>query len=167
MLLDIIVLRLLHIISGAFWVGTILFMVMFLRPRLREFSSGVDRRLTGSVERVVGTATGVSGLITVVAGIALALRLRWGHLDTFFNTGWGYAILVGFIAAMAAFVAGGLSGGTSARLASITDGFADAPPGDDELAQVQELDARLVRLERIHALFIVIAVASMASARFV
>ena len=102
-----------------------------------------------------------------MAGIALALRLRGGHLDTFFNTGWGYAILVGFIAAMLAFVAGGLSGGTSARLASITDGFADEPPDDDQLAQVQALDARLVRLERIHALFIVIAVASMASARFV
>ena len=34
--IDIVVLRLLHIVSGAFWVGTILFMALILRPKLRS-----------------------------------------------------------------------------------------------------------------------------------
>jgi uncharacterized membrane protein len=159
--IDFVVLRILHIVSGAFWVGTIVFMALILRPRL--ISLGVDRRVTQSIDRAVNAATGIAGLITVSAGIGLVLRLRWGHLDTFFNTGWGYAILIGFIAAMAAFAAGGMEGSASGRAASISNGQS----GGDDAATLQALDARVVRLQRFHALFVLIAVGSMASARFV
>ena len=36
------------------------------------------------VPSMLGSAT-----VTIAAGLFLALRLRWGHLDTFFDTGWG------------------------------------------------------------------------------
>ena len=161
--IDIVILRILHIVSGAFWVGTILFMALILRPKLISLGAGVDRRLTQSIDRAVNAATGVAGLITVAAGIGLVLKLRWGHFDTFFDSGWGYAILIGFIAAMGAFTMGGMAGGAIARAASISNG----QPGGEDAATLQALDARIVRLERLHALFLLIAVGSMASARFV
>ena len=160
--IDIVVLRLLHIVSGAFWVGTILFMVLILRPRLRSLSVSVDRRLTQSIDRAVNSATGIAAVITVVAGIGLVLRLRWGRLDTLFDSGWGLAILVGFVASMGAFVVGAME----ARAISIGDrltgnGF------ESVAASLQTIDARIAFLGRLHVLFILIAVGSMASARFV
>ena len=167
MLIDVVVLRILHIVSGAFWVGTILFMALFLRPRLRSLGSEVNRRLTISIESAVNISTGISAVITVLAGIALVFRLRGGRLDTFFNSGWGYAILIGFIAAMAAFVLGGMSANISSRTASIIDEMQGSSPSGDQSTLLQELDGRMVLLERLHALFVLIAVGSMASARFV
>lgn len=165
--IDIVVLRLLHIIFGALWVGTILFMVLFLRPRLRSLGAEANRKLTNAIERAVDKSTGISGTITVIAGITLALRLRWGHLDTFFNTGWGYAILIGFIAAIAAFVAGGMSTGIPAKATLIIDEMQVDSSNDEQSILLKDLDSRLIVLERLHALFVLIAVGSMASARFV
>ena len=49
------------------------------------------------VVRLWSTVSGVAAVVTIAAGVTLALRLRWGHLDTFLSTGWGWAILIGFI----------------------------------------------------------------------
>ena len=94
-------------------------MTLFLRPRLRSLGFEANRSLINSIEWVVNASTGISAVVTVVAGIVLVLRLRGNSLDTLFNTGWGYAILIGFIAAMGAFVPGAMSAKISARAASI------------------------------------------------
>ena len=159
--IDFVALRILHIVFGAFWVGTMVFMALILRPRL--VSLGVDRKVIQSIDKAVNTATGIAALITVAAGVGLLLRLRWGHFDTFFDSGWGYAILLGIIAAIGAFALGGMEQSTSARAASMSSG----PPGGDNEAVLEVLDARVVRLQRLHALFVLVAVGSMASARFV
>ena len=159
---DLVVLRLLHIVFGAFWVGTILFMALILRPRLTSLSTSVDRRLTLSIDRAVNTATGIAGLITVAAGIGLVFRLRWGRLNTLFDSGWGFAILVGFVAAMGAFVVGAM------EACAISIGDRLTGDGSESVeASLQTIDARIAFLGRLHALFILIAVGSMASARFV
>lgn len=110
----------------------------------------------------IAVALGVSAAITVFAGVALALRLRWGRLDAFFNTEWGYAILIGFIAAIVASVLGGVGGATSKRLVHL---YESDTKGD--AATLQKLDNRLVMINRVYALFVLIAVVSMASARFI
>ena len=161
--IDIVVLRLLHIVSGAFWVGAILFTAFILRPRLMSPESGANRRLRQSIDRAVNSSTGIAGLITVAAGIGLALRLRWGHLDTFFNSGWGFAILIGFIAAMCAFVLGAME----ARTISAVNGLSEDNPDSVDAAALQSLEGRILVLGRVHALLVLIAVGSMASARFV
>ena len=158
--IDIVVLRLLHIVSGAFWVGTILFMVLILRPKLS--SLGSDRMLVRSMDRAVNSATGIAGVITVAAGIGLVLKLRWGHLDTLLDSGWGIAILIGFIAAIGAFVIGAME----ARAISTSNGVSGDNP-ESVATNLQAIDARIAVLGRLHALFVLIAVGSMASARFV
>ena len=159
---EIIVLRLLHIIAGVFWVGAVLFIVVVLDPKLRTLGPDVQHKIYKAIGGQISAVLGVSSAVTILAGIALALRLRWGHLDTFFNTGWGYAILVGFIAAVVAAILGGMSEATSRRLVLLYE----SDSGNDTAA-FQKSDKRLAVLYRLYAIFVLIAVASMASARFI
>lgn len=167
MQIDIVIFRVLHIVFGAFWVGTALFMALFLRPRLMLISSEINRKLIISIEQAVNVSTGISGVVTILAGIVLVIKLRGSRLDTLFNTGWGYAILIGIIAAICAFIAGGISASLYARAASLANETQDPSPGDTKSASASDLDSRIVIFERLHAMFVLIAVGSMASARFV
>ena len=113
---EIIILRLLHIVAGVFWAGAVLFIVLVFDPKVRALGPEIQHKIYKVMAGRIAIALGVSAAITVFAGVALALRLRWGRLDAFFNTEWGYAILIGFIAAIVASILGWLGGATSKRL---------------------------------------------------
>ena len=152
-------LRIVHIVAGVFWAGSAFFLALILEPRLRVLGPAIQRP-------VMGPALGTSAIITMSAGIWLALRLRWGHLDKFFSSEWGYAILVGFVASLLAFSTGVASGVISAKMANLGRAIEGRPPSPEEGAQLQLLAGRLTRLTRAMAVLVFIAVGSMASARF-
>ncbi len=99
-------------------------------------------------------------MATIVAGVTLALRLRWGHLDTFLSAGWGWAILIGFISAILSMAFGERFDSTLRRVKSGHEGQADA-------AETERLINSMTGFLRLSTLFVVIAAGSMASARFV
>ena len=115
----------------------------------------------------MGPALIGSAVITIVAGITLALRLRWGHLDTFFDTGWGWAMLIGFVAAIGALSTGVTTIVNANRLVGLGREVAGREPSPDEGALMQRLATRLPRLARSTAVMVIIAIGTMASARFV
>ena len=88
-------LRIVHTGFGVFWVGTGIFIAFILLPRLRS-----DRAKTqAAVWRVITrfeVIFPISTLMVVATGVAIAIKVKWGVLDTFFASGWGYAILIGF-----------------------------------------------------------------------
>ena len=164
---EFVVLRLLHIVFGAFWVGSAVFLAAVLEPRLRALGPAIQRPVMRELGRVMGPVIGISGLITISAGITLALRLRWDTLDKWFSTGWGWAILIGFIASMLAMAAGGATDATGRRMGQISSDPEQGPPSPEQIAEMQRLGARLTTLVRAAAVLVLIAVGSMASARFV
>lgn len=86
---EFVILRNLHIVFGVFWTGTAVFLATILEPRLRALGPAVQGPVMGSLMPALTPSMLGSAAITIGAGVALALRLRWGHLDTFFDTGWG------------------------------------------------------------------------------
>ena len=96
---EFVILRILHIVSGVFWAGSAIFLATILEPRLRALGPAVQGPLMRALIPVMVPAMLFSATITIAAGITLALRLRWDDLDSFLNTGWGWAILIGFVAA--------------------------------------------------------------------
>ena len=92
----ILVLRLLHIVSGAFWVGSVIFAVLFVEPTAKAFGAVGERFLahalfrTGLVPILVGAAT-----LAIGAGATLywidssGLRLEWitSHTGLGFTAG--------------------------------------------------------------------------------
>ena len=153
-------LRIIHIVSGTFWVGSALFMVLIFLPRLRGLAPDTRDTVMEEIVRPWSTVMGAAAVVTIAVGVTLALRLRWGHLDTFLSTGWGLAILIGFISAILSMALGGRFDST---LRQIRSGHERQLVAADTERLVNSMTWSL----RLSTLFVVIAVGSMAAARFV
>ena len=165
--IEFVVVRLLHIVSGALWVGAAVFLAFVLGPRVAALGPAVEGPVMGAIGRATGPVMGAAGAITILAGVYMALRLRWGSLDRWFDTGWGWARALGFVVSIAAMALGGATDAAVSKIAGISEGMAGRPPSPEEAAEMQRLSAQVRTLGRVAAVLVVIAVGSMASARFV
>ena len=125
------------------------------------------RRSLRTGSPVMGPVLIGSAVITIVAGVTLALRLRWGNLDTFFDTGWGWAIALGFVTAIAAISSGVITIISANRMLALAGSIRDRAPTAEEASTLQRLAGRLPLLARFTAVMVLIAIGTMASARFV
>ena len=164
---EFVILRILHIDFGVFWAGSAIFLATILEPRLRALGPAVQGPVMRALIPVMVPAMLFSATITIAAGITLALRLRWDDLDSFLNTGWGWAILIGFVASMVAYTIGMMTSAAGRRMVALGASIEGRPPTPDEGARIQQLGSRLTLYGRANAVLVIIAVVSMASARFV
>ncbi len=167
MTFDIIFLRLLHIIFGSFWVGSAIFFAFILEPQTRALGPDVRRPVMAAVGRVMGRSLTVSAVISILAGLALVLRLRLGDLGALFESGWGWAILAGFLASLAALVFNGLSGMSMARLERLEAALQGRQPTQEEAARLEGLRRRMRRTAQGAAVLLIVTVIAMAVARYV
>ena len=156
---ELVILRILHIGFGVFWVGSALFMSLILEPRLRALGPAIQRPVMMAIAPIMGPAVGISGGITIAAGITLYLRLPRGGLDRLFDDAWSWAIFAyGFGIGVAV---------TTARMAKLGRSIVEGePPSPEVMGQMQRLSSRVRLFVRLAATLLVIAVISMAPARF-
>jgi len=165
----ILVLRLLHIVSGAFWVGSIVMAVLFIEPTAKALGASGERFLahaifrTGLAPILVGAATLAIGtgaaLYWIVSG---GLRIEWITSST------GLGFTAGALAALAAYaIALIVLGPQFDRLAALLDTppasevEAPSPDGKSKLNE-----ARLRRWSLIEVSLLLFALAAMATARY-
>ncbi len=158
-----IFLRIVHIVSGALWVGGGILLTGFMWPRAAALGPAVAGPFNRAANPVAGMAFTIAGVLVIASGTAMAVRARWDALDTFFSFGWGYAILIGFICTVIALGIGAAvvrpAGG---RIAALTSG----PPDPSDMPEIMRLGQR-VRFWGTFAIgLVVIAAGSMAAARF-
>ncbi len=163
-----VLLRILHIVSGVFWVGTLFFMEIILEPRLRALGPTMQNPVMGALMPVLMPVNIVNATITILSGVAMTLIMRGSALGTFLATGWGWAILLGFVTTIAAAVVGfGFVVPAGLRLGKLGQSIQGRPPSPDEAQQMGQLSARIRTLTRIIFVLLIIAVGTMAAARFV
>ncbi len=121
----------------------------------------------GALAPVMAKVMLTAASITIIAGVILVLRLRSGHLDTIFDTGWGWAMLIGFLASIGAFTTGLMTSALAKRMVALGGAIAGRAPTPEEGAEMQSLSARLPRIGRATAIMSLVAIGSMAAARFV
>lgn len=161
-----IILRILHITFGVFWVGGSLFLTLVLEPRLRPLGPPVQGRVMQAIMPVITPWFTISSIVVVVTGAAVALRFR--SLDDFFVTDWGWAIAAGLVATLGAVVVGmGFTSPAGRRMAVVSQGMQGRPPTPDEAQEMGRLSGRLVAMSRLSAALLVVAVITMAAARYV
>ena len=164
---EMVTLRLIHIVFGVLWAGSATFFAFILQPRLQKLGPTIMGPVMGAIAPITAKVLLTSAGITIAAGVTLALRLRWGNLDTFLSTGWGWAILIGFLASIGALSTGISTAVLSKRMISLGSEIAGRAPTPEEGAEMQRLAVRLPRMSRATAVMTLIAVGTMASARFV
>ena len=162
-----IALRILHIVFGVYWAGVTAFDVFILEPRLRTLGSANRSRVFRALVPIMSPSLGLSAVIILGTGIAMTFRMR-GSLEGIFATGWGWAMLVAFVATVSAFiVAGVFSLPATIRLKRLERSMEGREPNPDELRQLEQIMDSTRTMERILFVLIFIGLVAMPVARFV
>ncbi len=169
---SLIVLRLIHIVAGMFWVGAILFVAGFLLPSLPAIgpAAGVLMDQVARARRLTLWMM-TTALLTVFSGVLLYSRDSDGFSSAaWLGSGPGRTFGLGGILAIVTVVVGmGITSPTARRMGALggrarAEGRAPTP---DEGAELDRLRARLMRSSRVQAVLLVLTAAAMAVARYV
>lgn len=163
----IVTLRILHIVFGTFWAGTIIFSTLILEPALKRLGPGIQNPVMKTLMPALTPAMMLSSLVVLGSGVAMTLIMRWGALDLLLASAWGWAMLAGFAATLAAIVIGfGVMAPSGMQIEKLAKSFEGRAPTPDEAHKLQGLNARIETLSRVDFVLILFAVGAMAAARY-
>ena len=165
-----IVFRFIHVFSAILWVGSAFALFVFVEPTVAAFGPEGGKFVGYMVEKrkLPVVITSLSGL-TVLGGIVLYLETSSGFDPDWITSGPGLGFTIGAVAALAAFLLGLLQirptvNKMSALGAEIQS--AGGPPQPEQLAAMQRLTEHFRALGRRDLVLILIAAATMSTARY-
>ena len=165
-----IAMRLVHIVLGVFWAGTLFFFVTFLEPSLRAAGPNGAPVMQGLVKRgYLNILPAIAGL-TILSGLVLYWRLSGGLTPGWVTSRYGMSLTVGGVASLIAFAIGVLVMRRAAlRIGSLaaTLQSAEGAAREEIMAGIQSLQVRARVSARWVAALLAVAVAAMAVARYV
>lgn len=165
----VIVLRLLHILSGVFWVGAALMLTYFISPTVgatKEAGQGFMRHFMGNTK--FNLAMWTSAITSVIAGAIL----YWIDSDGFSSAwvrsgpGIGFGIAAGF--ALLGLIVGIFQNRNSNAMAQLGGQIQSqrTPPSPEQTAKLQSLGKALAVGGTLNASFLILATVGMAIARY-
>ena len=171
MLHEFIVLRLVHILGGIFWVGSGIFTSFFLIPALAASGSGAGQIMAGLQRRKLFTVLPIVAVLTILSGLRLMWLTSGGFAPAYFASSNGRTYAASGVAAIIAFLLSLLVARPAAiRTASLGASRASAP---DDAARAR-IDGQLAALRRrgevasaIAVTLLILGAAGMAIARYV
>jgi uncharacterized membrane protein len=163
-----ILLRLIHILAGIFWVGAVFVVAGFLVPTVRETGREGGRFMQHLAQRRrLPVFLGIAALLTVLSGFAMYGRLVSSTHGQWASTRPGIGYGVGALAAILGVIAGAaISGSAARRMAAIGQTAATAGPSAEQQAEMGRLQARIALGSRITAGLLAVAAGAMAVARY-
>lgn len=165
-----VVLRVVHILAGIFWVGAALTTLLFIQPTARELgpAAGPFMMHLAGRKRLIDFVLSAAGL-TVLAGLLMYWRVSGGLDPDWIGTAPGLSLTVGALCAIAAFAIGG-SIVRPTIMANLAIGRAVAesggPPTPEQAAELQALQRRSIAAGKAIVPLLIVAVIGMAAARY-
>lgn len=162
-----IVLRIIHILSGIFWVGTTLFSVLFFTPSIKAAGPAGGTVMGKLALTQFPMAMATSGILTLVAGILMYWIDSGGFQANWISTPPGIIITIGGAAGIFAFLLGLIvQRPASARMAILQKEIqAAGQPTSSQLNEMRVLQDRVAKTSQWVVALMVIAVLGMAIAR--
>lgn len=166
----LIVLRIIHIVTGTFWAGGSFVMTGYVEPTVR--AAGDDGR---RFMQRLGATSGFSRAMAVAAGsnVLAGLWLLWivsdGYRPAFFEAGRGLALGLGMLTGIAAFVVGfALQNRSIRRMTALGQAIAASgkPPSPEQTAEMAQHNERVRLGGRIVSALLLVTVGLMAAARY-
>lgn len=166
----VIVLRLVHVVAGAIWVGMATFVTYYLQPAIQEAGPEGGKVMAALQRRGVMTVMPILAVATLVSGLWLYMRAAGGQHAEFARSGPGIAFGVGGLAAIAAWVIGMfMMRPAMMKAVGLMQSLGSAAtPQDREriAAEAGRLRARGARVGKAVTHLLFFAVAAMAVARY-
>jgi hypothetical protein len=167
----VVLLRLIHILTGVFWAGTLIFFVTFLEPSVRDAGPGGAGVMQGLMRRHYLNIMPIIAGLTILSGADLMRRVSGGFAAEWFGSPLGMTLSVGSGAALVAFVIGvGVMRPAALRVGRLAKAAAETTePAMQEArqAEIHGLRRRSMLAARWVAAMLTGAVACMAVARYV
>lgn len=157
---EIIFLRLLHIVPGVIWVGSIIFFAFVLQPALSKTGSEHFGPVMQSLVKPMQALLHSSAWMTIIFGLAMAFRVRDPLFDFLWSTNWGIAIVLGFVTALVGYGLGVISGRYSKKIISVSAVTSQDP-------EARDLQNRAMMFSKMSALLVVLSVVTMAIAQHI
>jgi hypothetical protein len=166
----VLILRVIHIVAGVFWVGSILFLARFLMPSVMALgpAGGPVMDQLNRVRKVPQALMG-AGIVTVLAGIALYWKDSLGFSGPWMASPTGRVFGAGGGIALIGLIIGfSVNRPTAQRLAALAAAIqaSGGPPTAEQMATVQALQARLATATSIVAVLLTLTTVAMAVARY-
>jgi uncharacterized membrane protein len=166
----LLVARLVHVLLGVFWAGTLIFTAFFLVPAIAEAGPDGARVMAGvQRRRFMGVMPAVA-LLTIVSGLWLYWKVSGGFNHHWMHTPTGLAYGGGGILSIVAFGIGiGVMRPAMKRVGAIGANAAqEADPAKRErlMGELAALRRRSALAGRVVAVLLVIATALMGVARY-
>ena len=168
--LYMLVLRLIHVLSGVFWAGSAIFFPTLLIPSVGDAGEAGGKVMGALNERKLSTWLSAAAGLTVLSGILMYIRDSEFFSNNFMRTGPGIMFGIGGLAALGSLVVGGaIVGRSTKRLAELGKAVATSggKPTPEQGAEMGALSARVGRFSKINAVLLVIAVICMGTAQYV
>jgi succinate dehydrogenase/fumarate reductase cytochrome b subunit len=165
-----IVLRLLHVITGVFWAGAVFFAVSFLFGSIRDAGpagNAVARQLIGV--RQYPKKIFIIALIAVISGFALYAQNVSMSEGAFARSRAGMVYGLGGVAAVLTLVAGMvIMTPTSSKMGALGAAIqaGGGTPSPEQAAEMARLQAKMTMGSRIAATLLLVVVITMAIARY-
>lgn len=164
-------LRVAHVVGGAFWLGAAVLNTLFLVPTARALGP-IGGQFVGHIVRVrkLPLWMNVAAWTTILSGVWL-----YGWRSAWFTTPWMHSAsgivygLGGISAIVAALIGLVVIGPSAARLGRIGSELqaAGAPPPPEAAAGMQRLQRRMGAASLVAVILVVVAGLAMAVARYV
>ncbi len=163
----LMILRIIHVVFGIYIAGSYLFIVPILEPGLKRLGPAIQGPVMRALMPILTPINAISFIVIIGTGTAMTLIMRSGALNTLFITAWGWAMIIGLAATVAAGVVGfGLLMPTGIRMDKLGRSIEGRAPTPDEGKQLERLSAQVEALSRANLVLIVIALATMIASRY-
>lgn len=159
----ILLARVIHIMGGIMWVGTMFMIGKVILPMAKTNGPDGASRWVGMILRKLAPASGIAGLLTILSGIYLMAVLH-PH-DT---TPGGIVLMLGAVAALLAFLIGFFIGRPAGmKFATLSEQLSGSAAPSAEVAQeLAALHARASMAAKLTVGLLSLAVLAMAAFRY-
>lgn len=162
----LLVLRILHIGAGVFWVGSTLLLSFVITPALRASGGSgqkfIDHLIT---RRRFGTESAGAGGMAGLAGLLLYWHDSQGFTSPWMGSSAGIGFAIGGVLGLIAFIFGILTDRRLKAMAGLREQLEGAP-SEEMTSQLQELENQKSTYLNICAITLVLSLWIMAVARY-
>lgn len=166
----LVALRLIHVVAGILWGGAAISYLFFVKPSVHSIGAAGPQFMKSLMERrKYPIFMQVTSLLTVLAGGVLFWSSSGGLNPAWLTTGPGLGFTLGSLASLVAFFVGTFGiGPISMQMGALGEQIAASGrgPTPEQISTMQSLEKRLNRVEQIDFVMLVIAMLTMATARY-
>jgi len=167
----LILLRIIHVLFGVFWVGTAIFNAVFLIPTVRALGPAGGAVMQEIAEkRKLPIYFFISGILTVLSGFGLYWYDSAGFTNGFMRSAGGMTFGFGGLLALITLLIGIFVITPAAIRASKLGAemaAARKPPAPEQAAEMQQLQAKLGKMGALAAVLLTLTTIAMAVGRYV